>query len=327
VPGHRPVAGLGGPLGDVDGAPQLALAVHHRQPARPAPGPAAAQVPGQLLAQRPPGPGQTATGRSSHATRASPGHRDSSPSANPRSAPATSAAPACSRRPCAAADTGTARRARDGAPGEAPAGQRHTPGTGLLRHWPPPPGTPSRGHAPARWRSPATTGPPPVPLEISSRSASDNRSGERFGSRLAGRCNAITARRMAHRDRLISRCNRHTGAPLGQQFGDPPLLVRDSIHATPPPKIQPDHAGRCVDPLRPSPVLGAHCRPPVRQRAWLGRNEHPVGTAAAGTGWRTGSGCWPPPRICCPARRGCWRRQPGPRGEAMSRRPGAQGRP
>jgi hypothetical protein len=51
------------------------------------------------------------------------------------------------------------------------------------------------------------------PREISSRSASDNRSGERFGSRLAGRCNATTARRMAYRDRLISRCNRHTGAP------------------------------------------------------------------------------------------------------------------
>jgi len=52
-----------------------------------------------------------------------------------------------------------------------------------------------------------------LPLEISSRSASDNRNGERFGSRLAGRCNAITARRMACRDRPISRCNRHTGAP------------------------------------------------------------------------------------------------------------------
>src|SRR6266568_2910542 len=50
----RPLA-TGGPAGDMDGAPQLALAVHHRQPARPAPGPAAAQVPGQLLAQRPPG--------------------------------------------------------------------------------------------------------------------------------------------------------------------------------------------------------------------------------------------------------------------------------
>jgi len=35
------------------------------------------------------------------------------------------------------------------------------------------------------------------PLEISSRSASDNRSGERFGSRPADRCNAMTARRMA----------------------------------------------------------------------------------------------------------------------------------
>ena len=55
------------------------------------------------------------------------------------------------------------------------------------------------------------------------------------------------------------------------------------------------------------------------------------------TAWSTGSGprpmrpcprsrtSWPPPRICCPARRGCWRRQPGPRGEAMSRRRGCPG--
>jgi hypothetical protein len=42
------------------------------------------------------------------------------------------------------------------------------------------------------------------PREISSRSASDSLSGDRCGSRLAGRYNATTARRIAWRDRLIS---------------------------------------------------------------------------------------------------------------------------
>ena len=55
VPGHRPVGGLGRPLGDVDRSAELTLAVVGGQPARAAAGPAAAQVAGQFLAQRPPG--------------------------------------------------------------------------------------------------------------------------------------------------------------------------------------------------------------------------------------------------------------------------------
>jgi hypothetical protein len=51
------------------------------------------------------------------------------------------------------------------------------------------------------------------PREISSRSASDSLSGDRRGSRFAGRYNATTARRIACRDRLISRCSFHGGAP------------------------------------------------------------------------------------------------------------------
>jgi len=42
------------------------------------------------------------------------------------------------------------------------------------------------------------------PLEISSRSASDNLSGDRFGAGFDSRCSALTARRIAQRDRLIS---------------------------------------------------------------------------------------------------------------------------
>jgi hypothetical protein len=54
-------------------------------------------------------------------------------------------------------------------------------------------------------RAIARTGHPAArPREISSRSASDNRNGDRRGSRLAGRYNATTARRIACRDRLIS---------------------------------------------------------------------------------------------------------------------------
>jgi hypothetical protein len=82
------------------------------------------------------------------------------------------------------------------------------------------------------------------PREISSRSASDNRSGERSGSRLPGRCNAITARRMAYRDRLISRCNRHTGAPSASS---PAIRCRSTSEIRsikpPPSKIQPDQDG------------------------------------------------------------------------------------
>ncbi len=49
--------------------------------------------------------------------------------------------------------------------------------------------------------------------EISSRSASDSLSGDRCGSRFAGRYSATTARRIAWRDRLISWCSFHGGAP------------------------------------------------------------------------------------------------------------------
>jgi hypothetical protein len=79
------------------------------------------------------------------------------------------------------------------------------------------------------------------PREISSRSASDNLSGERLGSCLAGRCNAITARRMAYRDRLISRCSRHTGAPSATSSAIRRLSSSEirSIQP-PPPKIQSD---------------------------------------------------------------------------------------
>ena len=216
-----------------------------------------AQVAGQLLAQRAPGPARTATGRSSRATRASPGHRDSPPSANPRSAAATSAAPACSRPTLRSRGHRASLAGLAGAPGERPAGQRHKPGTGLPRHWPPPPGTPSTGHAPARGDRPQRTLPAARPREISSRSASDSRSGERSGSRLAGRCNAITARRIAYRDRLISRCNRHTGAPSASSSAiRRRLLVRDPIHSAT--SAQDPTGSRtecCVDPLRPSPVM------------------------------------------------------------------------
>jgi hypothetical protein len=49
---HRPVLGLGRPLADVERPPELALAVGDRVAQRPAGGVAAAQVAGQLLAQR-----------------------------------------------------------------------------------------------------------------------------------------------------------------------------------------------------------------------------------------------------------------------------------
>ena len=52
VAGHRPVVGLGGPFADVERAAELALAVHHRVAQRPAGGVSAAQIAGQLLAQR-----------------------------------------------------------------------------------------------------------------------------------------------------------------------------------------------------------------------------------------------------------------------------------
>jgi hypothetical protein len=42
------------------------------------------------------------------------------------------------------------------------------------------------------------------PREISSRSTNDSRSGDRRGSRRGGRCNALIARRIAHRDRCTS---------------------------------------------------------------------------------------------------------------------------
>jgi len=55
VPGHRPVIGLGGALGDADGVPEAALAVLGGQCLRAAPGAAGAQAAGQLRAQRAPG--------------------------------------------------------------------------------------------------------------------------------------------------------------------------------------------------------------------------------------------------------------------------------
>jgi hypothetical protein len=67
-----------------------------------------------------------------------------------------------------------------------------------------------RSNPPAIWRNdwPATR-----PREISSRSAGDNRNGDRFRSRGAGRDNANTARRIACRDRCTSSHNRQNGTP------------------------------------------------------------------------------------------------------------------
>jgi hypothetical protein len=54
--------------------------------------------------------------------------------------------------------------------------------------------------------------PPARPREISSRSTSDSRSGDRLGSRFGGRCNLLMYLRIAHRDRLISLWITHAGA-------------------------------------------------------------------------------------------------------------------
>jgi hypothetical protein len=84
------------------------------------------------------------------------------------------------------------------------------------------------------------------PREISSRSASDSLRTDRCGSRLAGRYSATTARRIACRDRLISRCSFHGGAPsaTSSAIRRRPSSVIWSIQP-PPTKIQLD-AGRGV---------------------------------------------------------------------------------
>jgi hypothetical protein len=52
------------------------------------------------------------------------------------------------------------------------------------------------------WRAIARNDSPLTrPREISSRSITDNRQALRVGGRAAGRCNAMTARRIAKRDR------------------------------------------------------------------------------------------------------------------------------
>ena len=85
----------------------------------------------------------------------------------------------------------------------------------------------------ARNDRPATS-----PREISSRSAGDNRSGDRFRSRGAGRDNAITARRIACRDRPTSSHNRQNGAPSTSSSAIRSRSFADnrSTHALPEPE-------------------------------------------------------------------------------------------
>jgi hypothetical protein len=232
-------------------------------------GPARCAGSGPAPCAAPPWPARTATGRSSRATRASADQRDSPPSAGPRSAPATTAAPACSRATLRSrghrhSPAGPGRCARRSARRSA-AHARYRPA--------PPPAATSRhtvdGARPSPPAIPRNDWPAASPREISSRPASDNRGGERSGSRLAGRCNAITAHRMAYRDRLIPRCNRYTGAPSANSPAIRSLSSSEirSIQP-PPPKIQPEQDGCCVDPLRPSPVMRpADCwrRPPAER--------------------------------------------------------------
>jgi hypothetical protein len=87
------------------------------------------------------------------------------------------------------------------------------------------------GTRPSRGAIDRSESPAAKPLEISSRSASDSLSGDRFGAGFGSRCSALAARRIAHRDRLISRCNRRAGAPP-HQLSDPVLLLPTAATAS-----------------------------------------------------------------------------------------------
>jgi hypothetical protein len=236
---------------------------------------------------------------SPRATRASPGHRDRPPSARPRSAPATSAASACPPPPGAAAGTRPASPAPGGACCELPAGQRCMPGTGRACRSLPRPGTPPAGARPSL-RDPPHGRTRPRSREISSRSASDSLSGDRRGSRFAGRCNATTARRMACRDRLISRCNLHAGAPPATNSAircRSASEIRSIQHLRP--RSNSITTGYCVDLLRPrslwvprvivDPRLRSDgSRPDLHERAICGcaRPSLPGHDLAASWVWR-----------------------------------------
>ena len=232
---------------------QLALAVRHRQPARPAPGPAAAQVAGQLLAQRPAGlheqrqvdrlvrhphlrvvgiarrqPTRDLLRRPAQLQLAlhhlrSRGHRPASPASDD----------APPQRPPVSGDSPIP---------ASPAVGRHLP-------------THRRRCRPSPLAIPRSDPPAASPREISSRSASDNRNGDRFGSRLAGRCNAITARRIAYRDRLSPDATATPAHPRpAARRSVASLRPRSDPYSHLRPRSNRIRTGCCVDPLRPSRI-------------------------------------------------------------------------
>jgi DNA invertase Pin-like site-specific DNA recombinase len=93
------------------------------------------------------------------------------------------------------------------------------------------------------------------PREISSRSASDNRNGDRVGSRFGRRCRRLICRSTACRETPASWRITQAGAPSAHSSAIL-ALASSEIHSTPQPPdpIEPDRDGCCVDPLRPRPI-------------------------------------------------------------------------
>ena len=158
---HRPVRGLGRPLADVEGPSELTLTVERSS------GPAAGGWRGRCAGSGSVpcaahlGPARTATGRSSRATRASPGPRGTPRAAIRRSAGVTTAARVCPRPPLEAAHRSPTSTASGDEPGP---GHRHRhgrPDTGAGRRCPSPREPPSKALAPVGPRSSAATRRPP----------------------------------------------------------------------------------------------------------------------------------------------------------------------
>ena len=96
---------------------------------------------------------------------------------------------------------------------------------------------------------------PPSPAR-STRSTRDNRNGDRFRAGDAGRGNRLTYRRIAHRDRLISRCITQAGAPTATSSTIRTFSRSDNPSTPHLPIDRTDRQSCCVDPLRPRVLRG-----------------------------------------------------------------------